>query len=27
LRPGDRVELRIWRNGRILNKYLTLGSS
>ena len=26
LRPGDRVEVKIWRDGRILNKYLILDS-
>ena len=26
LRPGDKVELKIWRDGRILNKYLILDS-
>ena len=26
LRPGDRVDLKIWRDGRIMNKYLILDS-
>jgi len=26
LRPGDRVEVKIWRDGRIFNKYLILDS-
>ena len=26
LRPGDRVDLKIWRDGRIINKYLILDS-
>ena len=25
LRPGDKVKMRVWRNGRYLNKSLTLG--
>ena len=25
LRPGDKVKIRVWRNGRYLNKSLTLG--
>jgi len=25
LRPGDKVKMRVWRNGRYLNKFLTLG--
>ena len=25
IRPGDRIQLKIWRNGRYINKKLKLG--